>query len=218
MSKELATFEFECRKCLACRLNIAREKSIRVYHESKTWEKSIFLTLTYNDENLISPKLQYLDFQLFMKRLREEVTRGIKDKELKKQLQISYMVTGEYGDKNKRPHWHALIFNYEPIDKKLLRTTPLGHQVYESRTLSNLWNKGLIEFGNITIESANYVARYAAKKLTHGNDQDHDYHPIHKTSSKNAIGKKWIEQHYKHTFQNGFVIIDGSPTRIPDIS
>ena len=26
------------------------------------------------------------------------------------------MVTGEYGEKNKRPHWHVILFNYRPKD------------------------------------------------------------------------------------------------------
>ena len=116
LSKELEAFEFECRKCLPCRLNIAREKAVRTYHESKIFEDNIFLTLTYNEENLKSTKLQYIDFQLFMKSLRESITRDIKDEDTKEKLRISFMVTGEYGEKNKRPHWHAIIFNYKPKD------------------------------------------------------------------------------------------------------
>ena len=103
----LVGFEFECRKCLACRLNIAREKAVRAVHEAKMHSDNIFLTLTYDEAHLASDRLIYEDFQLFMKRLREKENR---DKEQK----ITYMVTGEYGDKNKRPHWHALIFNYRP--------------------------------------------------------------------------------------------------------
>lgn len=214
-------FELECRKCLPCRLNIAREKSVRAMHESSCHKNNIFLTLTYSEEKLKSPWLQYLDFQLFMKRLRELHTRDIKDPDVKKQLHISYMVTGEYGDKNKRPHWHAIIFNYQPPDMVLHRETELGHKIFKSKIIDTLWghNDPLQvpnEIGNVTIESAGYVARYAAKKLTHGNDQDHDFHPIHKTSSKHAIGRRWIEKHWQQTFQLGFVRLpNGQPTKIP---
>lgn len=209
-------FEFECRKCLPCRLNLAREKAIRSYHESKMHKNSIFLTLTYNEESLKSPKLQYIDFQLFMKSLREKITRGITDKELKDSLKISYMVTGEYGELNKRPHWHAIIFNYSPEDSKYKYTTDRGEHVYTSQTLSTLWNRGNIEFGTVTLESAGYVARYAAKKLTHGKDHEHDYHPIHKTSSKRALGRSWIEKYYEHTFNHGFVVLpNGQKSKIP---
>ena len=137
-SLKLAGFEFPCRKCLPCRLNIAREKAIRAVHEPQMHENNIFLTLTYNEENLSSPKLNYLDFQLFMKSLREKIERGIKDKELKQKLKISYMVTGEYGEQNKRPHWHAIIFNYRPEDAKYKYSTDLGEKVYESETINSV--------------------------------------------------------------------------------
>lgn len=208
-SKELCGFEFECRKCLPCRLNIAREKAIRALHESKMHEENIFLTLTYNEESLESPRLQYEHWQGFIKDLRSKVGYS-PDK------RISTMVTGEYGDKNKRPHWHALIFNFSPHDQAPKYRTDLGDQVYTSDSLSQLWGRGNIEYGSVTIESAGYVARYAAKKLAHGLDQDHDYHPIHKTSSKNAIGKAWIEKYHQHTFENGHVILpNGTKSRIP---
>jgi len=215
-SKELTGFELECRKCLPCRLNIAREKAIRTYHESKMHQDNIFLTLTYSDNHLGTGKLNYLDFQLFMKRLRELHNRGIKDKELKKERTISYMVTGEYGDQTKRPHWHAIIFNYRPRDEKPKYTSDLDHDVYTSEILNELWGKGFVEYGSVTIDSANYVARYAAKKLVHGMDEQHDYHPIHKTSSKHALGKRWIEKYWKHTFDNGYVYLpNGQKTKIP---
>lgn len=215
-SRELTGFELECRKCLPCRLNIAREKAIRAYHESQMHTESIFLTLTYDEKNLTSPKLQYRDFQLFMMSLLEKRTRGITDKDLRKSLSIPFMVTGEYGDINKRPHWHALLFNYKPSDAKHTRTTELGHRTYTSDLLTQIWGKGLIEFGDITLDSANYTARYAAKKLTHGKDEDHDYHPIHRTSSKHAIGKKWIEKYWQQTFTLGFIYLpNGQKTKIP---
>ena len=175
--------EFECRKCLPCRLNIAREKAVRCVHEAAMHDDNIFLTLTYDDAHLASPRLDYRDFQLFMMRLREKVTRGITDKSLRDSLYIPYMVTGEYGEKNKRPHWHAILFNYSPSDAVYKYSTHSGERVFDSAELSSLWGKGNLEFGSVTIESAGYVARYAAKKLVHGRDGEHDFDPIHKTSA-----------------------------------
>ena len=214
--KSIVGFEFECRKCLPCRLNIAREKAIRCIHEAKTHENNIFLTLTYDNDHLTSNKLVYLDFQLFMKSLREKVTRGITDPELKKQLYIPFMVTGEYGEKNKRPHWHVILFNYRPKDATYKYTTEQGEKVYDSQEIQQLWKKGQIEFGSVTLDSAGYVARYAAKKLVHGKDDEHDYHPIHRTSCKRAIGRSWIEKYYQHTFDHGFVVLpNGQKSKIP---
>lgn len=204
-NRELSGWSIPCRKCLPCRLNQAREKAIRCYHESKMHPDNIFLTLTYDDEHLESPKLIYEHFQTFMKRLRRETDQ-----------KIPLMVTGEYGDEKKRPHWHALLFNYRPHDEKHKYTSDRGDKVSSSQFLTDLWGKGTIEYGELTIDSANYVARYAAKKLAHGDDQSHDYHPIHKTSSKYAIGKSWIEKNFRHTFENGFVVLpNGQRSKIP---
>jgi hypothetical protein len=206
----LVPFEFECRKCLPCRLNIAREKAIRSVHEAKMHKDNIFLTLTYDDKNLTSEKLIYEDFQNFMKRLRKKVSGDIKSK------YIPYIVTGEYGEINKRPHWHALLFNYAPSDRKLKYTTERGEHVWTSEFIDSIWQKGMTEFGSVTMDSAGYVARYAAKKLVHGKDQDHDYHPIHKTSNRRAIGRSWIEKYWKHTFENGFIVLqNGDTAKIP---
>lgn len=207
MSKELESFAFPCRKCLPCRLNTAREKAIRVLHESTIHKNSIFLTLTYNDENVGDGRLNYRDFQLFIMRLREHIERDIQTKEAKELLKISYMVTGEYGDLNKRPHWHVILFNYLPHDERKKRVTDRNERIFTSKFLTNLWGKGNIEYGSVTIDSAGYVARYAAKKLTHGQDQNHDYHPIHKTSSKHAIGKRYIEKNWQTVFHNGYVTL-----------
>lgn len=202
----LESFQFDCRKCLPCRLNQAREKAIRAFHESKMHPENSFLTLTYDDDHLESPRLIYAHIQTFMDSLRNRYPTR----------KISYMVTGEYGDKTKRPHWHLLLFNYSGPNPKHKYTTDHGERVYTSQELTDLWGKGNVEFGSLTMDSASYVARYAAKKLTHGKDQDHDYHPIHKTSSRYAIGRSWIEKYYKSTFDNGFVILpNGSQAAIP---
>lgn len=209
MDRGQVPFAFECRKCLPCRLNNAREKAIRCVHESQMHQNNIFLTLTYSDQHLRSPRLNYKDFQDFMKRLRE--TREEK---------INYLVTGEYGDKTKRPHWHAILFNYKPEDALYLRTTDRGDHISSSVLLDEIWGKNdpkkkPNEIGEVSLESAGYVARYAAKKLAHGHDQSHDYHPVHKTSSRRAIGRTWIEKYYEHTFKNGFVVHKGMVTKIP---
>lgn len=203
-SKELVPFAFECRKCLPCRLNNAREKAIRAVHEAKTHKNNIFLTLTYDDEHLSSSRLVYKDFQDFMKKLRH--TQDEK---------ITYIVTGEYGEKNKRPHWHALIFNFRPKDELHLRSTERGDRVYTSKLISDVWSSGRHEYGDLTLDSASYTCRYAAKKLVHGSDQDHDYHPIHKTSSRRAIGRSWIEKYAEQTFKLGYIIHQGNKFKIP---
>lgn len=207
--RSIVGFQLDCRKCLPCRLNGAREKAIRCYHESQMHEENIFLTLTYSDEHLRSPKLHYPDFQNFMKSLREEI--GYNDDK-----KISYLVTGEYGELNKRPHWHAIIFNYAPQDRLYKYTTDRGDKVTSSELIDSIWGKGSTEMGSVTLDSAGYVARYAAKKLVHGPDQAHDFHPIHHVSKGRAIGRSWIEKYYQHPLENGFIVLpNGQKSSVP---
>lgn len=204
-SKQYDAFQLPCGKCLECRLEYARQWAVRCVHEAQMHEKNCFITLTYDDEHLKSPKLRYEDFQLFMKRLRKTQNDP-----------IGMFVTGEYGEQRKRPHWHAILFNYRPTDARFHRTTETGDQCYTSENLGKIWGKGHCEIGEVTFESAGYCARYAAKKLVHGKDQDHDYHPISKKSSKHAIGKKWLEKFWPDVFNYGRLVLkDGTITSIP---
>jgi hypothetical protein len=202
--KQYPTFQLPCGKCIKCRLEYARQWAVRCIHEARMHGKNSFITLTYSDEHLASPKLQYEDFQLFIKKLRNTQAEP-----------ISYFVTGEYGEQRKRPHWHAILFNYRPGDCKFKYSNDRGDHVYSSLHLDKLWGNGITEIGSVTIHSAGYCARYAAKKLVHGKD-GHEYEPISKKSSKHAIGKKFLETYWKDIFDYGHVILaDGIKTQIP---
>nr|QJB19511.1 MAG: replication initiator protein [Microvirus sp.] len=198
----LVPFQLPCGKCLACHLNRAREKGIRAWHESKFHSDSIFLTLTYSDEHLKSDKLIIADSQNFIKRLRKSLNHP-----------IGVVTTGEYGTKTKRPHWHYLIFGYRPNDCVVRRTTDFG-PTYDSGTIRKLWeDRGRIEIGAVTLESASYVARYGAKSL---GECRPEYKPHHRTGSKSALGKSWIERYHRQTFERGYINLPNhSPSKIP---
>lgn len=239
-SKEYAPFQIPCGKCIACRLENARQTAVRCVHEASMYEKNSFVTLTYSEENLKSTKLQYKDFQKFVKALRthiqdEHLKRmypDVKTRELRRALhkernksneqnngndplhgthssRISIFCAGEYGDKKKRPHWHALIFNWRPSDLVHKYTNHRGDKVFDSALLASLWTQGISEVGSVTFESAGYCARYASKKLSHGKDKTHDYEPISRRSSKYAIGKTWLEKNWRDVFTHGYIILPG---------
>lgn len=166
-------------------------------------QSNAFITLTY--EKLENPKLIYADFQKFMKRLRKTQNEP-----------IGVFVTGEYGDKTKRPHWHAILFNWTPNDGVFKYSNDRGDRVFQSKTLDKLWGHGITEYGSVTFHSAGYCARYAAKKLGHGRDGTHEYEPISKKSNKHAIGKKWLETYWPDVFNYGHIVLpDGGTCSIP---
>lgn len=198
------------------------------------YDQNCFVTLTFDDDHVGDNRLRKEHFQTFINDLRGKVFRDwLKhigwteeryqeaDKALKKeiyeQIEIPYFATGEYGDKSKRQHWHAILFNFSPPDKVKHYVTELGHQVYTSEYLRKLWPHGNIEVGSVTFESAGYVARYSAKKLAHGEDQMHKYQPVHLRSKKHAIGKAWLEKYWNtDCFNQGFILLEnGAKCSIP---
>ena len=197
-------FNLPCGKCWKCRLTYARTWAIRCMHETQG-KKSSFLTLTYNEDHL--PKdgsLNVRHFQLFMKKLRNKT-------KIKK---LRFFHSGEYGEKLGRPHYHALIFGYDFPDKEYFKPSkpsPFNKnkeekfKLYTSQELNELWQYGYAIIGDVTFQSASYVARYIMKKIN--NDKNH-YHKIDPDtgevlfslkpeyctmSRRPAIGKEWYE-------------------------
>lgn len=217
-NKELAPVQIPCRQCLECRLSYAREWAIRCVHEAQVHEQNSFITLTYADDKLKSEKLIESDFDEFIKKLRHHPytdADGIyRSRHQTPKIGPPYKPkfgvfgVGEYGEKTKRPHWHAIIFGWSPTDAVPKYTTEAGHQVAASKTLNTCWGHGIAEVGTVTIDSAGYCARYSAKKLVHGFDGEHEYEPIPKKSLKPAIGKRWLEKYCNDVFNYGKLIHD----------
>lgn len=141
------TFQIPCGKCVGCRASKARSWAIRCMHESKCHDFNCFVTLTFDEANC-PLGLDYKLFQRFMYRVR------------KKFGPVRFFACGEYGDLNRRPHFHALLFGLTFTDG-----IPCGENIMSSAVLSKLWPHGFSSFGDVTFQSAGYVARYAAKKV-----------------------------------------------------
>lgn len=154
--------QIPCGRCIGCRLEYSRQWAVRLMHENQLHDKSCFLTLTYDQEHLPEDlSLHKEHYQKFMKRLRKSLGRE----------RIRFFACGEYGDLNARPHYHAIIFGYDPEDKLFYKDTPAG-RLWLSPSLSRLWSNGFVVGGSVSFESAAYVARYVMKKqygLSRGN-------------------------------------------------
>jgi hypothetical protein len=158
----LKPFNLPCSKCIGCRLNYARSWALRCQLESLSHKDNCFITLTFSQENLEKRKnpwsVDKRDFQLFMKKLRK-----------KHGEQIRYFHCGEYGEKNYRPHYHALIFGHDfrkktnanKVQKFGKGKTPL----YNSEELNTLWSHGHCTVGDLNFTTASYTARYVTKKI-----------------------------------------------------
>lgn len=214
-----------CGQCYGCRLERSRQWAMRCLHEASLYENNCFITLTYNKENLPEDgSLKKEHFQKFMKRLRKRFPTK----------KIRYYHCGEYGEKNFRPHYHAIIFNLDFNDKELY-TVRNGENLYTSKTLEKLWPFGFSTLGSVTFESAAYVARYVMKKITgKGVDEKNDdglkhyervdadtgeileLTPEYNTMSRRpGIGADWFKKYKNDCYPKDFVTIRGKKMKPP---
>lgn len=207
-----------CGQCIGCRLERSRQWAMRCMHEASLYEKNCFLTLTYSPENLPpGGTLVKKHFQDFMKRLRK-ANPGSK---------IRYFHCGEYGENTTRPHYHAIIFNYD-FNDKLPQKKLNDNIIYTSQKLSDIWQHGFSSIGSVTFESAAYVARYVTKKITGPAAFAHYCHfdadgeilkdllPEYTTMSRRpGIGRPWLEKYQTDVYPDDFVLMRGKKLKPP---
>lgn len=208
-----------CRNCIGCKLDYSREWANRGYLHSKTTHNNYFITLTYNDENIkikdyivdkdgmtwenenlkigcLIPK----DIEIFIHNLRQHQERkyGING--------LQYMLCGEYGEKNGRPHYHAILFNcYLPTDT-FYKPKIINNEIYYQNTIiEKYWKHGISNISTASWHTIAYTARYITKKIN-GKQSEELYSrnglikEFFRTSK--GIGRKYYEQNkleiYKH--------------------
>lgn len=160
---------------------------------------------------------------------------------------IRFFHCGEYGSKLSRPHHHACLFNFDFPDRTLWDVRS-GVRLYRSESLERLWSKeikledvrlfpdgttfcvagkyyaklGFATVGDVTVESAAYVARYINKKVLGERSRVHysriDYEtgemfPIEPEyitmSRKPGIGFRWFEKFFRDVYPKDFITIKG---------
>lgn len=148
-----------CNRCMACRINKTYEWSTRLIYEMDDHDKSVFITLTYDDDHIGNPSLSKADFQKFIKRVRKHYFGN-------KESDLAYYLCGEYGPTTFRKHGHAALFgvDFEPDTWEVFKVDKDGPH-YTSPTLLKLWPFGFNEVGLISPTRLNYVTGYIQKKL-----------------------------------------------------
>jgi len=204
-----------CGQCVGCRLERSREWGLRCVHEAKMHEQNCFVTLTFDDDRLLEMcpdgSLAQEHISLFMKRLRRKLDYSGAE------TPIRYFACGEYGPKLGRPHYHLCLFNFDFPDRKHWRSRA-GFSYYTSEVLSSLWPYGYSVIGDLSFESAAYVARYCVKKITGKDAADHycGRKPEFSTMSlRPGIGKPWLDKFSSDVYNYDFVLVNGMKVSPP---
>ncbi|AXH76028.1 MAG: replication initiator protein [Microviridae sp.] len=204
-----------CGQCMECRLARSRKWAIRCMHEARLSPHNVFATLTYNEQHLPARgQLVYRDFQLFMKRL------------IKAYGPTRFYMCGEYGGRFGRPHYHALLFGLELRDRVYWKAGSSGFDIYVSPRLSSLWSLGDCFVGDVTFQSAAYVARYCVQKVTGFNakyyyareDSEGSYFlqpEFNRMSLRPGIGRGFYERFKSDIYPHDYVIDGGRKLRPP---
>lgn len=219
--------EIPCGQCIGCRLQRSSEWAMRCVHEASLHTDNCFITLTYSPEHLPPDgSLRKGDFQYFMRKLRKAI----------RPKKVRFYHCGEYGDNTNRPHYHAILFGYNFDDWVYLFDSPSGSPVYTSPTLEKIWQKGFVTIGEVTYESAAYVARYCMKKIN-GRQADQidpetglkhyerfndftgeivEVLPEYSTMSRRpGIGRGWIARYTRDCYPKDFTTIKGVKRKPP---
>lgn len=128
-----------CGTCVNCIQGYIREWVFRLKIQNKYSLSSLFITLTYDDSNLVydgdgEQVLYYRDVQLFLKKIRKA---GYKD--------VKYYCVGERGDLYERTHWHMILFN---ADEFIVKKS---------------WQNGFVDIKPLTDGRIIYTLKYMKK-------------------------------------------------------
>ena len=214
--------QIPCGQCVGCRLEYSRQWANRCLLELQYHDSAYFATFTYDDyhvprtaygdpetgEAIPALTLDKRDFQLLMKRIRK---RFPDDK-------IRFFMSGEYGSKTFRPHYHAILFGLHLTDLTVYKTVKEAGQFYtyyNSPSLQACWPKGYVVVGQVTWESCAYTARYVMKKLKGKEAQfysDHNIVPeFTLMSRKPGIARQYYDEHPELYSQPNAKIVVSTP-------
>ena len=148
-----------CGKCFYCRRKYILMWALRLTHELISYDnKALFVTLTYNNENLPSDKsVNVRDVQLFIKRLRKYYSN----------IKIKYFCVSEYGSENRtfRPHYHLIIYGltFEDTKENVFK--------YSAIFTKNIWKKGFTTVKPVHQNTIGYTLKYIMKNVLYENKQ-----------------------------------------------
>lgn len=226
-AESLATYDpvfIPCGRCIGCKVENGRQKAVRAMHELETSDDlGVFLTLTISDEHMRPRGHVYVrSLQKFFKRLRHYTGP------------FRYMACGEYGDETGRPHYHAILFGVDlHTDRTHFKTTREGHALWTHPHVEKAWRYGYHTIGEVTFESAAYVAQYVTKKVTGDMadwhylrfdpstpeqpffQQNREFLLMSRGKGKRGLGYDWITKWLHEVYPADEIIVRGQPSKPP---
>lgn len=156
-------FTVPCGQCMSCRIARSREWTERILGEAECWENAVFVTLTYDPNNIKTTTGRYSlkkeDLTNFFKNLRYRLDNR----------KIKYYAIGEYGEKFEGGHFHAIIYGLrfcggcESCNVSDRRRQSPARPGTDCDRLKQAWPYGFVDVSGVGPESAGYVAKYVTK-------------------------------------------------------
>lgn len=202
--------EIPCGQCIGCRVQRQQMWAFRCLAEASQHRDNWFATLTYRPEDLpVQGSLCHRHWQLFAKRVRRSLGS------------FRYLMCGEYGEQNLRPHYHALLFGLSVPDAHHFGVRR-GYPIFRSERLTKLWGLGHVELGTVTAESARYCATYVLKDARPPEVLDEFTgelvqltRPYGRMSLRPGLGDAWIRRYYPEVFAHGVCYANDKQFVIP---
>lgn len=224
--------QIPCKQCINCRLQNSQTWASRCMLEAKKYNHNYFITLTYDNENLptikginketgevgLVPNLRKTAIAEFMKKLRRHYQYHFNHED------IRYYGCGEYGSNYGRPHYHIIAFNLPINDLTFWYNDKKGSPIFQSKTLTKIWGKGIVAVTNVTWETCAYVARYCLKKQTGKNkvlyEQLNIQEEFSSRSTHPGIAREYFEQNKFKIYETDeiYLLQKGKATKIKPFS
>lgn len=211
-----------CGWCINCRIDKRNQWIDRANYELKNKVTGTFLTLTYDELNIVPnlvhgrdgelrATINYNDIKLFLDRLKKRIKyinkKNGNKKNILMQNDFSYLYVGEYGHgKIPRPHFHLIICGLD------------FHQC--ERIFQEEWNKGFIYSLPIKNGAVRYVLKYMDKQVN-GKDAiklyDDNFLSRPKMVSSKSFGSGLYldDEQYKDVVKNNYTYLSTKNKRLP---
>lgn len=207
-----------CGQCLECMRHASTEWALRIMFEAKQYEKNCCVTLTYNDGNLPrNALLEPRDLQLWVKRLRKAISPAT----------VRFFASGEYGEKRGRPHYHVILFGWQPDDMRYFFTRN-GNDFFLSDFVQSTWayqsifgdfkykNRTYAPLGNILVGQVDWSTAFYTAKYLQKSFKDVARPPFVRMSNRPGIGYGAIDfVNFDSYLEHPFVYFNGKRFSVP---